>query len=167
MAQYHEIQLINVNTHEVVEKLVINDDFLDYVGQESVEAFKLLDRIPVLFPYQGDFQNLSTFKTMTPTKKGVCIASTNILNQYSFQDFSYLVELWRRLVLSLEGDFYFKKNNQFTEEERQTLTTEAMIEMTKHPINKVELVENINKLSKIVNELSVSHESYILVWEGI
>lgn len=167
MAQFHEIQLVNIDTNEIIEKLVINDDFLDYVGQESVEAFELLDRIPVLFPYQGDVHNLKTFKTMTPSKKGICIASTNILNQYSFQDFSYLVKFWRKLVLKLEGDFYFKQNYSFTEEELHKLTTQEMKEMTKHRINKNELIESINKLSTIIDDLSIDNESYIIVWEGI
>lgn len=105
---------------------------------------------------------------MTPSNKGISLTGINILNQYSFKDFSNLVEILKKLVLKLEGNFY-TLNYPFSEELRQALTTQEMKEMRTVSLNKDELVENINKLSKILNDLSVDNEykSYILIWFGV
>lgn len=167
MAEYHEIKLVNLDTNEVVDNFLINDDFLDYVGQESQEAFDLFNRIPVLFPTQNDLHNLIIFKNMQPIKKGICIASPNVLNKFSFKDLSCLVEIWRLFALKLEGDFYYMSKYGFNEEEKRGLTTKEIRELTKNYLNKKELIYNINKFIEVLKNLSINSDNYILVWEGI
>lgn len=146
MAEYHELNFVNLEKNEVVETIYIDDDFFYYLAELYPLESKLFKNIPVFYTSDLDFRGLKKFQIRKPLKKGIFLAGINILNNFSFE----------KLLLSVNKWIYIAEN-----------LDECILEELDYEFKKEELTNNFNKLSNALKNISSNNLEYILLWEGI